>query len=555
MKHYLLSIFSFCILLIPTYLQAQDGVALQMMDNGEEYIKGKVILKVKPEYRSQCEMNTVDIPALKAVFETLEYRSIKRKFPNSPAPMRKYNDWGKEMVDISLIYELYLPLDAEVFKAVNQVMATGVLEYAQADYVSYPHYVPNDSHLNNVMPYHFDNTQAYMAWDSVVGDTNTIIGITETSFDVNHPELVNQIQYNHNDPINNIDDDNDGYTDNYVGWDLFDDDNNLFINNDLHGTAVAAIASAEADNNLGYAGIGFNCRFMPVKVGNASTITKGYDGIVYCVDRGCKVVNCSWGNTTFNPLAQDVIDYAVINYDAVIVASAGNVDATAYYYPASYQYVLSVTSVDADDKFNNPSGPHTRNDSVDVCAPGYQVYTTATFNGTYYYSPPQGGTSMAAPIVSGAAALIRSRYPCYNAVQVIDSIKAHTDVIDTITDNIPFAGMLGTGRLNVYKPMLAMPCSLVGQVERPKMKTDLLVYPNPANDLVNVKVNLEQEGVVNVRLLNYLGQEVYSEQKSGLGIGENRITIGLGNTSPGTYFVQVLSDDFSHLRKLIITGK
>lgn len=555
MKNYLLSVFSFCILLIPNYLQAQGGVVLQMMENGEEYIKGKVIFRVKPEYRSQCELNSVNIPALKVIFGALEYKSIKKKFPNSSAPTRKYNDWGKEMVDISLIYELFLPLEAGVFKAVEQLMATGVLEYAQADYVSYPLYVPNDSHLNNVMPYHFDNIQAYQAWDSIKGDTNTIIGITETSFDLNHPELINQIQYNHADPVNGSDDDNDGYIDNYSGWDLFDNDNNLFISNDIHGTAVAAIASAQVDNNLGYAGIGFDCRFMPVKVGNASTITKGYDGIVYCVDRGCKVVNCSWGNTTFNPLAQDIIDYAVINYDAVIVASAGNVNSTNYYYPASYQYVLSVTSVDADDKHNNPSGPHTRNDSVDVSAPGYGVYTTATVSGVYYYSPPQGGTSMAAPIVSGVAALIRSRYPCYNAIQVIDTIKANADIIDTIPDNVPFTGMLGAGRVNAYKPMLAVPCITVGQVGRPTMKTDLLIYPNPANDIVNVKLNIDQNGAASIKLLNYLGQDVYNEQRTGLKAGENRLVIDLKGIAPGTYFVQVVSEDFSLSRKLIITGK
>lgn len=554
MKYYLLSLFAVCILLVPFGVQAQGDVALQMMNNGEEYIKGVVILKVKPQYRSACAVNSVDIPELKSIFESLEYKGIKKKFPNSPAPTRKYNDWGKEMVDITLIYELYLPLETDIFAAVKQLEATGMLEYAQADYVSYPMYIPNDSHLNNVMPYHFETTQTYQAWDSIKGDTSVIIGITETSFDVNHPELIDQIQYNHADPVNGTDDDNDGHIDNYAGWDFFDDDNNLFINNDLHGTVVAAIASARADNNLGYAGIGFNCRFMPVKVGNASTITKGYDGITYCVDRGCKVVNCSWGNTTFNPLAQDVINYAVINHDAVIVSSAGNADATAYYYPASYQYVLSVTSVDADDKFNNPSGPHTRNDSVDVCSPGYQVYSTATFNGTYYYSPPQGGTSIAAPTVSGVAALIRSRYPCYNAVQVIDSIKANADIIDTIPDNIPFAGMLGAGRVNAYKPMLAPLCSIVGQAEKPTAKSELLVYPNPAGDRVNININIGQQGNATIKLLNYLGQEVYTSQ-TGLQAGENRSFIDLSNISQGTYIVQVVNSDFSLSRKLIVAGK
>lgn len=137
----------------------------------------------------------------------------------------------------------------------------------------------------------------------------------------------------------------------------------------------------------------------------------------------------------------------------------------------------------------------------------------------------------------------------------MDTIKANTDIIDTITDNIPFVGMLGTGRVNAYKPMLAPPCMLVGEVEKERQSSELIVYPNPANDRVNFNIYIQQEGMITVRLLNYLGQDIYSEQRTNLIPGENRLSLSLNGISNGTYFVQVLGDEFSYSRKLIIAGK
>jgi len=97
-----------------------------------------------------------------------------------------------------------------------------------------------------------------------------------------------------------------------------------------------------------------------------------------------------------------------VNNDVVIVAASGNVTSTLLYYPASYAHVLSVTGVNANDVFNDGvNAPFVSNDSVDVSAPGYNVYTTATYNGSPLYSPPQGGTSMASPIVADIAGLVR----------------------------------------------------------------------------------------------------------------------------------------------------
>lgn len=524
---------------------------LGISQDTDAYRPGIVILKIKADYRNLCKDETVEIPELKSLFEELGYHKVFKKYPFAEPPTRKYNDKGYKLADISLIYELVLNVHADVMEAVQKVKATGLVEYSEPDYVSYDMYTPNDAGIGSVMPYHFDNVMAYAAWDSTQGDTNTIIGITETSIDVNHEDLRDNIKYNYADPINGTDDDNDGKIDNYAGWDMVDNDNDLFINNEIHGTAVAAIASASADNGIGYAGLGFKCKFIPVKAGdNSQVITHGYPAIGYCVQMGAKVVNCSWGNTTFSQQAQDIVTYTVINSDVVLVASAGNASSTNYYYPASYQHALSVTGVDANDLFNNGvNNTFTYNDSVDVSAPGFDVYTTATYNGTYLYSPPQGGTSMAAPIVSGIAGLVRSKFPCMTALEVVEHIKATTDNIDTISENIPYAGTIGAGRVNALKAVSGDLCMTVGQNEVTNKIPSLSLYPNPTNNVLNISIEGYQTGNTSLRLFNTFGQEVWNSQIY-FGGRHRVVALDVSNYATGTYMLRVENGGFG-ISKLV----
>ena len=321
---------------------------------------------------------------------------------------------------------------------------------------------------------------------------------------------------------------------------MVDNDNNLFINNEIHGDAVSAIASASADNGIGYAGIGFKCMFIPIKVGNNSiVITHGYEGIEYAIEQGASIVNCSWGNTTYSQVAQDMVTFAAINNDVVLIASAGNATSSTLYYPASYNYVLSVTGVDQNDLFDNGSNPpFTYNDSVDVSAPGINIYTTATFNGGFLYSPPQGGTSMAAPIVAGVAGLVRSEFPCLTALEVIERIKATADPIDGITQNIAYAGMLGTGRVNAELAVTGTPCSPVAVAERTNLAV-LDIYPNPSSDEVNIRMSKSSNW--NIEILDTKGRLVLSQT-----VQSDRMV--LSNLPSGLYLARV-TDKSNNLTK------
>ena len=511
--------------------------SLTTAQNGDKYLTGTVNIKIKPEYRSACAESEIGIPNLVREFETLGFKSLKKMFKSSTPPASEYNDAGLKTADISLIYTVTLHNEIDVLQASEKLAKLECVEYAEPYFVSYDQYIPNDASLNSVEPYHYDNISAYAAWGITLGDTNVVIGITETAINVNHPEFVGNIKYNYDDPVGNGDDDSDSYVDNYAGWDFFDNDNNLFVNNEIHGDAVTAIASASADNNLGYAGIGFKCKFLPVKTGNnstPSTITHGYQGIEYSVEQGCSIVNCSWGNTSYSQVAQDVVTWAAVNNDVVLIASAGNANSTTKYYPASYRYVLSVTGVDQNDLFNNGSNaPFTHNDSVDVSAPGIDIFTTATFNGSFLYSPPQGGTSMAAPIVAGVAGLVRSQFPCLNALEVIEKIKSSADPIDGLAQNTPYAGLIGSGRVNAQAAVTGPPCNPVG-INENSVTASMDIYPNPSNDEVNIRMNTTGNWTIDI--LDTKGSLVLNRVIN----GDRLVLLGL---SSGFYVARVSTDN------------
>jgi len=269
--------------------------------------------------------------------------------------------------------------------------------------------------------------------------------ITDTGWDPTHPDLIPNVKINTADPVNGIDDDNDGFVDNNMGWDLGMNDNNALFESVSHGVNVTGLAAAATDNGVGVVGVGFNTKFLPVKISNATGIlTHAYQGIVYAADHGCFVINCSWGGYVFSQFNKDVVDYAIINRGAVVVAAAGNDNQTDLFYPASYPGVLNVAATDQNDVKKNTSnfGHH-----ISISAPGEGLLSTTGSNGYVTNS----GTSIAAPLVAGAAALVKATFPSYNNQQVSAVLRATTD--DLNGTNSAHIDQLGTGRLNLFNAL------------------------------------------------------------------------------------------------------
>ncbi len=414
----------------------------------DRYLDNIVIFKVKPDYRDNFKKDEdfINILSKNSSFD------LRQKFPNSKIPETKYNSRGEKLVDLSLIYEIEFRQDADIFGIITNLATVDFIDYAEPLYYNELLYVPDDP-LNQTEQYWLDLIQAYDAWDIHKGDTNIVIGIVDTGIDISHEDLIWNIKYNYNDLPNGNDDDGDGYIDNFRGWDFGDNNNNPQAEAHFHGSWVSGIASASTDNGIGLSGVGFKCRFLPIKVMDiAGIIARAYDGVVYAADQGCHVINCSWGNTTYQQMAQDVINYATYNRDALVIGACGNNNNEVLFYPASYENVISVAGTTIDDtKWGNTEttsgssfGP-----LVDISAPSTMMLTTG--DGDYFMT--HAGTSFAAPVVAGAAAILRSYYPEFSALQIGELLKIGADNIDTIPENVLYAGKLGTGRVNMYNSL------------------------------------------------------------------------------------------------------
>lgn len=435
------------VLFLITGFNAQNNYKLQPNVTAKDYLPNTIIFKVKESFRSFCQEQGVNITSLQKSFNAIGVTTVTKKFKNERPPREKYNKEGLSTADLSLIYECKFSSAISIEKAINALLATKTLVYAEPYFVPYTTYTPNDPQATTSGQYHINRILAYNGWSISKGDTNVIIGITDTGTEPTHSDLQGNIKHNYADPVNGIDDDLDGYVDNFSGWDVGVNDNDPTWQGSAHGVHVCGIAGATTDNGIGVAGIGFQCKFLPVKIADASgVLIASYDGIKYAADHGCKVINCSWGGSGGGQFGQDVITYATINRDALVVCAAGNNGDEALFYPAAYEYVLAVANTYSTDILNVGS---TRGYFVDVCAPGTNINSTWVPN-TYFSST---GTSMASPVVAGLAGVVRSYYPSYSALQVGERIKQTADNIYSLTYNNTLQDKLGTGRVNMFRAL------------------------------------------------------------------------------------------------------
>jgi hypothetical protein len=428
-------------------LSAKNKTSFRLASNitPNDYLDKTIIIKISAVNRNICSASQINDAKFNQLFQSINGSQLRKKFPTAKAPERDVNSMGLAYADLTLIYEFSYSANVPFEKIINKFNSLSITEYAEPHYIPHINYTPNDA--NFASQWGMTNIQAANAWGvnttTARGDTNVVIGITDTGTELNHNDLKGNIKYNYADPIDGIDNDGDGYIDNFRGWDVGMNDNDPNWEGNAHGVHVCGIAAAKTDNSIGVAGTSFNCKFLPIKIANAAgTLIASYEGITYAAEHGCKVINCSWGGTGGGQLGQDVITYATINKDALVVAAAGNSGIDEGTFPAAYQYVISVCNTKTDDRRASSS---TFNYSVDVGAPGENI--PSTYSGGTYTS--LSGTSMASPCAAGVVAIIRSFYPSFNALQAGERLKTTTD---TYPSQSPvYTNKLGTGRVNMYK--------------------------------------------------------------------------------------------------------
>ncbi|MBV6477582.1 MAG: hypothetical protein HGGPFJEG_00321 [Ignavibacteria bacterium] len=408
-----------------------------------DYVPNTVIFKLKERNRIKASLNSIDNVLINEAFYDLNTVRVNKVFANAVKPLLKYSADGEYLSDLSLIYIIEYNTPTSIEEAVNVIYNTGEVEYAQPKYTQKLMFTPNDPLLGS--QYFINKIQAPAGWDIQQGDTNVVIGIVDTGTDWDHPDLQANIKYNYADPINGADDDNDGYIDNYRGWDLGDRDNDPMVSpSDDHGSMVSGCAAAVTNNGTGVSSPGFKCRFLPVKISNSSGLAAAYEGIVYAAEHGCTIINCSWGGGVAGEFEQDVINYVSINKNALVVCAAGNYNSGDTFYPADLKYVMSVAStnsVDTRSSFSNFGN------GIDVCAPGESIRSTI-YNNTYTFDD---GTSYSSPICAGVCAIVKSQFPSYTGLQAGEKVRVTCDNIDL--QNPSFIGKLGKGRINMMRAL------------------------------------------------------------------------------------------------------
>ncbi len=372
----------------------------------------------------------------------------------------------KPHVDMSLYYAMAFDGTLPLEQYINDLYATGYFEVVEPVPAIAPMLTPDDPMFGQ--QYYLDLIRATEAWNVTQGNASVVIAIVDTGGDLDHPDLQENLYIDPAEPIDGIDNDNDGFIDNNRGWDFsgadialigtqgFTGDNDPSItkgNLFSHGTFVAGLASASTDNGIGIAGTGFNTKLMFTKhfadnQGDVGTNYSSnlYDGILYAATHGAKVINCSWGGYNPSTIAQDIISYVTLDLGCLIIAASGNSNLETPIYPASYDYVLSVASGDAND-VRSPFSNFGK--TIDIMAPGSDIVST-TYNNGYTVD---SGTSASAPLVSGAAALVWSQYPELTPLQVAEQLRVTADA--GIYDNNPlYINKLGRGRLDIASALI-----------------------------------------------------------------------------------------------------
>ncbi|OGF21170.1 hypothetical protein A2316_03510 [Candidatus Falkowbacteria bacterium RIFOXYB2_FULL_38_15] len=369
-----------------------------------------------------------------------------------------------------------------------------------------PNYILESQTISKDDPYfskqwYLDKVNVKGGWERSSGSKDIVVAVLDTGVDIDHPDLADNIWVNMGEiPDDGIDNDRNIYVDDVNGWDFVAGDNNprpdfkewYFTKEGInHGTIIAGVISAIGNNSRGIAGVAFESKIMPVRVldsagsGDVLTVIEGID---YAVEKGADVINLSFIGSGFSKSLFLSLERAY-KAGVVVVAAIGNLGISGKnldeepLYPVCYygadgeNIVMGVAAVDENDQKASFSNYGTK--CVDVSAPGTDFWSTVAYNPgevgfEEYYSGGWSGSSVAAPLVSGTAALIKAINPSLGVQEIRNLITVNSDNIDNL--NSEYRGKLGKGRLNIGRTMEAAYLT-VESSPFPLQKGNILVSP------------------------------------------------------------------------------
>jgi len=439
----------FCVFLVILPLVAQDGEAetgenLFRAEPHAAYVAGEVLVKYKAN---------ADLSAMGAHLQSLGIQSVK--------------SYSTIRVDRCSLGD-----DMSVEDALNQLAEHPSIEYCEPNYLYsiYDGAVPNDPSYGS--QWALNNTgqtggtadadiDAPEAWNMTTGSGSIVVGVIDTGVDDTHPDLVDNMWRNPGESgggkeSNGVDDDGNGFVDDYRGWDFANNDNNPFDDN-AHGTHCAGILGAVGNNSRGISGANWSVKIVGLKflTGSGSGSTAGaIDAILYGAQMGFPILSNSWGGGGRSQALADAIETAS-QAGVLFVAAAGNSSSNndrADNFPSNYtsENVLAVAASDHRDQLSSFSSFGLT--TVDLAAPGTNILSTTPSNNYQSFS----GTSMATPYVSGVAALAMAQFPGISMTNLKYRLMGSTDAKPAFT-NVTVTG----GRLNAQKALGTSPMIVV----------------------------------------------------------------------------------------------
>jgi subtilisin family serine protease len=346
-------------------------------------------------------------------------------------------------------------LDLEAGESLDQVLAAyrsrADVEYAEPNPIISACVTPNDPSYAD--QWALSKIHAAEAWDTCRGSSEVVVAVLDTGADYNHPDLQGNLWTNEAERVGLpwVDDDDNGYVDDIRGYNFVAytgdprDDHG-------HGTAITGVIAAVGNNGTDTAGVCWAVRIMPVKVLGADgegTAADAVPAIYYAVANGADIISGSWGGAEASNALRDAMAYAHAE-GVVVVAAAGNSGSGDPYFPAAYPEVISVAATDSNDQRWYLSN---YGDWVDLAAPGRDIVSLyATLPGPATRAGVvrrMSGTSLAAPHVSGACALLLAANPFLRSDELHRILMATGDPIQP--------GICASnGRLNVYAALRAV---------------------------------------------------------------------------------------------------
>ena len=329
---------------------------------------------------------------------------------------------------------LSIPTDVAVERLVAEYQRSGLVEFAEPDYLGHTATTPNDPRYVDGTLWGLNTIDAPHGWDVQASASNILVAVLDTGVRYTHDDLASNMWVNPNDGSHGL---------NVLAGTTDPNDDAG------HGTMVAGVLGAVGNNGKGVVGVAWKVQIMACKCFNSSGVGAISD-VVTCLDyaqtNGARLINASWG---FNPDSQALSNAVLSVRDAgiIVVAASGNsatnIDLNPSW-PASYHFdnIVSVAYTTRSDTLAAPSnfGPT----SVHLAAPGEQIYSTIGFTGAPSDSlyAQNSGTSFSAPYVTGALALMLAKFDTESYQMIIGRLFTATDALPSLAGKCTTGGRL-----------------------------------------------------------------------------------------------------------------